>query len=207
MTAMPDSGIYLITRDTADTGKLLGVVQQALEGGVVLVQYRDKSGDQGRRVEQAHALVAACRPFQVPLLINDDVRLAGQVGAAGVHLGEHDVRIGTARAQLGAKALIGVSCYNDLSRAQALAALEPDYLAFGSFFDSPTKPDARRADPQLLRDARRLGLPVVAIGGINSSNGASLCAAGADLLAVISAVFDADDPALAARQMARCFDT
>lgn len=200
-------GVYLVTRETADDHALLAVVQAALDGGAVVVQYRDKSVDTARRLRQASALVAACRRHHVPLLINDDVDLAGAVDAAGVHLGEHDGDIATARAALGRDAIIGVSCYDDAARAAALAAGGADYLAFGAFFPSPTKPNARRADPSLFAQTAHLGLPTVAIGGIDGDNAGSLIAAGADLVAVISALFDADDPRAATRRIAALFTT
>lgn len=199
-------GLYLVTRETADSAALLHTVRAALRGGARLVQYRDKSADAGRRLEQARALAAACAEAGVPLLVNDDVGLALACGAAGVHLGEHDGAIADARARLGAGAIIGVSCYDSLERAQALAAQGADYLAFGSFFGSPTKPGARRAQPGLLRDASRFGLPRVAIGGITLANAGELIAAGADLLAVISAVADAADPESAAQAFTALYD-
>jgi thiamine-phosphate pyrophosphorylase len=197
--APPRRGLYLVTRETTDGAALLRTVEAALRGGARLVQYRDKSADAARRLGQAQALAAACAGAGVPLVVNDDVDLALACGAAGVHLGERDGAVADARARLGAGALIGVSCYDSLERAQALAAQGADYLAFGSFFTSPTKPGARRADPALLREAARFGLPRVAIGGITLANAGELVAAGADLLAVISAVADAADPEAAAR--------
>jgi thiamine-phosphate pyrophosphorylase len=200
-------GVYLVTRETPDDDALLAVVEAALEGGAVLVQYRDKSNDAARRRRQASALGSVCRRHAIPLLINDDVDLARAVGAAGVHLGEHDGAIATARAALGRDAIIGVSCYDDPERAAALAAAGADYLAFGAFFPSSTKPAARRARPGLLREARRFGLPTIAIGGIDGDNAASLIAAGADLVAVISAIFDAPDPRAATRRIKALFDS
>ncbi len=200
-------GLYLLTRETADTAALLRIVSAALDGGAVAVQYRDKSADPARRLAQARALVALCETRGVPLIVNDDVGLAARAGAAGVHLGEHDVSIAQARAVLGAAAIIGGSCYNDLARAARLAADGANYLAFGSFFDSSTKPAARRADPDLLREATRHGLPLVAIGGITAANCAPLVAAGASFLAVLGGVFDAHDPRAAAAGITSHFDT
>jgi thiamine-phosphate pyrophosphorylase len=128
------------------------------------------------------------------------------VGAAGVHVGEHDASLAAARAALGPDAIVGVSCYDDATRAAMLAAAGADYLAFGSFFPSPTKPHARRASTDLLSTAARHGLPRVAIGGITADNAGPLVAAGADLLAVISAVFDAPDPARAVRDFDHLFN-
>lgn len=198
-------GLYLVTRESADADALLRIVAAALEGGAVAVQYRDKSDDRARRLAQSRALVALCARFAAPLIVNDDVALAAEVGAAGVHLGEDDASIAHARQALGPHALIGVSCYDDPARAQRLARERVDYLAFGSFFPSPTKPAARRAGLDLLRGAGRLDLPRVAIGGITSDNARALIDAGADLLAVISAIFDADDPREAAHAFAALF--
>jgi thiamine-phosphate pyrophosphorylase len=203
--AAPLRGLYLVTRETADTQLLLRTVGAALDGGAVLVQYRDKSGDENRRLQQTTALIAACAARGVSLIVNDDVALALRVGAAGVHLGEHDDGVAQARTTLGPRRCIGASCYNDLARAHALAAQRPDYLAFGSFFDSSTKPGARRAPIAILGQARALGLPLAAIGGITPDNAQILIDAGADLLAVIGGVFDAPDPGAAARAIARRF--
>jgi thiamine-phosphate pyrophosphorylase len=198
-------GLYLVTRATDDDATLLRVVTAALAGGAVAVQYRDKSTDGSRRWRQARALRAACASACACFIVNDDVALAREVGADGVHLGEDDGTISAAREGLGSHAIIGVSCYDDLSRARALAAQGADYIAFGSFFSSPTKPVARRASPTLLTDSASLGIPRVAIGGITRDNAASLIAAGADLVAVISDIFDAPDPRVAASAYAALY--
>jgi thiamine-phosphate pyrophosphorylase len=200
-------GLYLITDDRRQGPAALGaVVEAALRGGARVVQYRDKSGDPGRRRAEAAALHALCRRYAVPFLVNDDVELAVAVDADGVHLGRDDQDIDAARRRLGEHRLIGVSCYNRFELAQAAAARGADYAAFGSFHPSPTKPQAVRAQPELLRRARReLALPVVAIGGISPENGAALVHAGADMLAVISAVCAAADIEAAARTFAACF--
>jgi thiamine-phosphate pyrophosphorylase len=150
------------------------------------LQYRNKRADAGLREQQAVALRGLCRGAGVPLIINDDASLAAKIGADGVHLGEHDGDIVAARALLGDGAIIGVSCYDELLRAEIAARTGADYIAFGAFFPSPTKPNARRAAPALLQAAARLGLPRVAIGGITPDNARPLIAAGADLIAVIS---------------------
>jgi len=200
---LPARGLYAIT-DGSRPG-LLAAVEGALEGGAAVVQYRDKSGDQERRQTEATELLARCRRFGVPLIINDDVELAAAIGADGVHLGEHDGDIDAARTRLGAAAVIGVSCYDSLDRARQLADAGADYLAFGAFFPSPTKPLARRADVSLLRAAASLGLPLVAIGGITPDNAQPLIEAGADFVAAISGVFAASDPSAAARRYANLF--
>jgi thiamine-phosphate pyrophosphorylase len=191
-------GLYLITPDDADTARLLLRVQPLLAHAACL-QYRNKTAIPALRREQAAALLPLCRATGVPFVINDDAELAAMIGADGVHLGEHDGAIAPARAMLGADAIIGVSCYDELARAERAAAEGASYVAFGAFHSSPTKPNARRASPRLLQAAARLGLPRVAIGGITPDNARPLVGAGADLLAVISGVFDAPDPLQAAR--------
>lgn len=198
-------GLYLITPDDADTPRLLARVAAVLPHAALL-QYRNKAADAALRRIQADALAALCRDHGVPLVINDDAALARAVGAAGVHLGEDDGDIAAARNLLGADAIVGVSCYDDLSRAGSAAAAGAGYIAFGAFFPSTTKPNARRATPGLLRDSAGLGLPRVAIGGITPDNAPELVDAGADLLAVIGGVFDAPDPVAAARTIRALFD-
>ena len=201
------SGLYVITEDRPQGPQAIGAaVAAALEGGARIVQYRDKSNDQDRRLAEARTLRELCRTRGAVLLINDDVRLAAAVDADGVHLGRDDGDIANARAQLPQGSLIGRSCYNQFALAQSAMTEGADYIAFGSFFASPTKPHAVRADAQLLDKARKeLALPTVAIGGISPENGAALVDAGADMLAVISAVFAAPDIAAAARAFAPCF--
>ena len=199
-------GLYLVTREEPDSARLLAIVAAALAGGAVAVQYRDKSLDREFRRAQARELVACCAQHDVPLIVNDDPELAREVGAAGVHLGEHDASLERARALLGPDALIGVSCYDDVARAHAAARAGAGYVAFGAFHASPTKPGARRADPSLLAATAGLGLPRVAIGGINRDNAAPLVSAGADLVAVISAIWDAPDPKAEALAFARLFE-
>jgi len=198
-------GLYAIT--DGPRVDLLAACEAALDGGATLLQYRDKTHDAPRRFAEARALVSLCSRFAVPLIVNDDVELAAAVRAAGVHLGEDDVDVASARGRLGADAIIGVSCYDSLDRARTLAAAGADYLAFGAFHPSPTKPNARKATLSLLRDAKAFGLPLVAIGGITAENGGAIVEAGADYLAVISAVFQATDTRAAARAFATLFAT
>jgi thiamine-phosphate pyrophosphorylase len=208
---MPDRprvrGVYAIA-DThiLSATRLLEAVAQAIAGGAALIQYRDKTHDPVRRAREARALQALCRTHGVPLLINDDVALAAEIGAAGVHLGREDAPIDAARRALGPTRLIGVSCYNELARALAAQAQGADYVAFGSFFPSPTKPQAVRAELALLRNARaQLHVPLVAIGGITPDNGAALLTAGADALAVITGIFQAPDVRAATARYAALF--
>ena len=202
----PPRGVYLITPDEADGARLLARVAPLLGHGPTWLQYRNKRADAAQRLAQATALQALCAQAGVPLIVNDDVALAQAVGAAGVHLGEDDGDLAAARAALGAGALIGASCYDDLALARAAAAVGASYVAFGAFFPTRSKVTTRRADPGLLRDAAALGLPRVAIGGVTPDNGHALVAAGADLLAVISGVFDAEDPRAALAAYRACFD-
>ncbi|MEH6421374.1 thiamine phosphate synthase [Pseudomonas sp. CGJS7] len=203
----PRRGLYAITPDEPDTAKLSTRVETVLEAGAAWLQYRNKTASPSLRREQALALQPLCRRYRVPLIVNDDWRLAAQIGADGAHLGEDDGELAAARAALGDAAILGASCYDDIELARAAAARGASYVAFGAFFVSPTKPNARRADPRLLQQAAPLNLPRVAIGGITPDNARILTAAGADLLAVISSVFDAADPAAAVRAYLSCFDS
>jgi len=196
-------GLYAIT--DGPRADLLDVCAAALDGGAAMLQYRDKTSDHARRSDEAHALQALCARHAVPLIVNDDVELVHAVGAAGVHLGEHDGDVSTARARLGAGAIIGVSCYDSAMRARQLAAAGADYVAFGAFFPSPTKPGARHADPSLLTDSATLGIARVAIGGITPDNARALIDAGADAIAVITALFGARDVRAAARRFSDLF--
>lgn len=198
-------GLYLITPDEPDTARLLTRVAPVL-GEAALLQYRNKAADAPLREAQARALLLACRSAGVPLIVNDDVALAHAVDADGVHLGEDDGDARGARALLGPGRIVGVSCYDAISRARAAAHDGADYVAFGAFFPSATKPGARRATPSLLDPSAGLGIARVAIGGITPDNAPALVAAGADLVAVISGVFDAPDPVAAARAYRAAFD-
>jgi thiamine-phosphate pyrophosphorylase len=201
-------GLYAI----ADTSQLRGsalldAVAAALRGGARIIQYRDKTTRPQRR-EEAAALRKLCNENDALLIINDDVSLAAEVAADGVHLGREDIALDKARTSLGKETIVGVSCYNQMSRAQRLVHAGADYIAFGAFFDSPTKPEAISADIGLITAAKRgLHVPVVAIGGITPENGAALVNAGADALAVISGVFAQPDPEQAARRYAALFAT
>jgi len=204
-STMPGTGLYAIT--DGPRGDLVEAARAALLGGASVLQYRDKTFDGARRLHEALALAQLCAEFESPLIVNDDVELALASGAAGVHLGEDDPGIAAARARLGPDAIIGVSCYDSLQRARDAAGAGADYLAFGAFFPSPTKPHAHRATPELLREAKAFGLPVVAIGGITPDNGGPLIEAGADFLAAISAVFGATDIRAAAQDFTTLFQT
>ncbi len=208
MNSAKIAGLYAIA-DTRylDEARLVARVRDAIAGGARVIQYRDKSADTARRARQAGALATLCRETETIFLVNDDVALAHDVGANGVHLGRDDAAFDNARAQLGAQTIVGVSCYNELPLALAAQAQGASYVAFGSFFPSNTKPHAVRATATLLREARvQLRIPIVAIGGITPQNGAELIDAGADALAVIEGLFGRDDTRAAATDYARLFE-
>ena len=199
-------GLYLVTPDLADADALVAAVAALLPARPALVQYRNKLADPSLRREQAERLLALCRGAGVPLVINDDLPLALAIGADGVHLGRDDGDPAAARRALGSGRILGVSCYNEWARAAAGAAAGVDYLAFGAMYPSSTKPHAPRAGLDLLARAKgEFSLPVAAIGGITLDNAAPLVAAGASLLAVISDVFSAPDPAARAAAYAGFF--
>lgn len=201
----PLRGLYLITPDEADTARLLARVALPLGAGIVLLQYRNKAADAALKREQATALQALCAQAGVPLVVNDDVALAAGIGAAGVHLGEDDGDIAAARARLGPHAIVGASCYDEIECAERAVATGASYVAFGAFFPTTTKVTTRRATLQLLHDAKPLGVPLAAIGGITPANARPLVEAGADLIAVVGGVFDAPDPLAAIRAYNACF--
>jgi len=200
------NGLYAITPDCADTADLLKRARLALSGGARVLQYRNKSGDVTLRSTQATALRQLTREFAATFIVNDDAQLAAQVDADGVHLGATDGELNAARTLLGAHKIIGVSCYNRALLARQAVTEGADYVAFGAFFPSTVKPDAVAADVGLLRWARaEFDVPLVAIGGITAQNGAALVDAGANALAVISAVFDAADIQMAAQDFSKFF--
>ncbi len=191
-----NSKVYAITDTQLLPGdKLFYAVAAALTGGCKLVQYRDKSGDQIRRLFEAKSLLALCIQHQAQLLINDDVSLAQEIGAHGVHLGQGDTNPVAARIILGSQAIIGVTCHDSLALAQQAIKDSANYIAFGRFFSSNTKPDARPAPVSLISDARKAfgKTPIAVIGGITLDNGKQLLDAGADMLAVCHSLFSADD--------------
>ena len=199
------NGLYAITDSSQE--QLVQEVELALKGGARIIQYRDKSSDSHKRLAQTEKLLDLCRRHSAYLIINDDVELASAVGADGVHLGQNDLDITSAREQLGDQAIIGVSCYNRLELATAAQEAGADYVAFGRFFTSKTKPQAVQAEIELLSEAKKkLQLPIVAIGGITPENGAPLIAAGADMLAVIHGVFGQRDIRAAAEQFEKLFE-
>ena len=201
------AGLYALTPELADTVELAARTELALSGGASAIQYRTKAASAGLKLEQAAALRALCSARGAIFIVNDDVELAHAVRADGVHLGRDDASLAAARARLGPAAIIGVSCYDELERAESAIASGGDYIAFGSFYPSRVKPNAVRAPLSLIAEAKARWpqAGIVAIGGITAANAPPLIAAGADAVAVISALYEAPDIALAARELAGCF--
>jgi thiamine-phosphate pyrophosphorylase len=200
------AGLYAITPDEAQTDTLISKVGQALRGGAAVVQYRNKVAGPGLRREQARALAALCRAAGAVFIVNDDLALALELDADGAHLGAEDGDLAEARRRLGPKKLLGASCYGRMELAEAAVHAGADYLAFGSVFASGTKPGAPRAPLAIFAEARqRFDLPLVAIGGINLQNTSQVFAAGANAVAVISALFDSGDIAERAAAFTRLY--
>jgi thiamine-phosphate pyrophosphorylase len=199
-------GLYAITPEVAEAGRLLRLVESALDGGARIVQFRVKSLARRDRLQRAQALLRLCRGRGVPLIVNDDLDLAQAIGADGVHVGREDPDPRSARERLPG-AIIGVSCYDQPALALAAAQAGADYVGVGSVFASRTKPDAARAGLAALTRARRaVEIPVAAIGGINAGNAGEAVHAGADMIAVITALFDAPDVRAAARALSQPFN-
>lgn len=207
-------GLYAVTPEhlVRAPERLLPAARTALRTGIALLQYRDKWNPPAQREALARDLLALCREFGTPLIINDDSALAVLIGASGVHLGNSDGAIDTARTALGPAALIGASCGNSLDRARSAVDAGASYVAFGRFFTSRSKPDAPPADLQTLHLAKEaLAVPVCAIGGVTPANAPALIGAGADLVAAIGGVFGdtadaAHDIEAAVRAYRRCFE-
>ncbi|MBX8501953.1 thiamine phosphate synthase [Pseudomonas lijiangensis] len=187
-------GLYAITDSTLLAGKFLTYVQAALDGGVTLLQYRDKTSDESRRLREASELLKLCEQYKTRLIINDDAELAARLGV-GVHLGQTDGSLPDARALLGHKAIVGATCHGKLELAEKAKADGATYVAFGRFFNSQTKPDAPAVPFDLLDQVRaKVHLPIAVIGGITQENAPQLVAHGADLLAVVNGLFGAENP-------------
>ncbi len=199
------AGLYAVTPSATDTPLLASRVDKAISGGAKIVQYRSKSENREMKLEQALALKPLCRRHSVPFIVNDDIELALEIDADGAHVGMNDCPVIEARKKLKGR-ILGVSCYDSLELAIDAQRLGADYVAFGSFFPSSTKPDAKKAPLSLLQMSKlSIKIPVVAIGGITSNNGACLIEAGADALAVVSSLFDAPDVGAAALQFSILF--
>lgn len=203
---MPIKGLYAVTPDIADTDLLIKKVEAALQGGVNVLQYRNKQANHKLQTQQARAILPLCRQYNVPLIINDSVKLSLTLDADGVHLGADDGNLAEVRARLGESKILGASCYNRFDLAIAAQNQGADYVAFGACFASNTKPNAPVADLSLFSQARaELSVPSVAIGGINLQNANQVIHAGADAIAVIQAIFAADDVRLATQQFSQLF--
>jgi thiamine-phosphate pyrophosphorylase len=200
-------GLYAITDEKLITEQnFTRSVELALQGGSRIIQYRDKSSNQSKRLQQASALRLLCNQYQAILIINDDVELAITVNADGVHLGKDDSAIRSARQRLGNNAIIGISCYDSISLALEAEKNSADYVAFGAMFSSPTKPDANNVSAEIISEAKQqINIPVCAIGGITSKNMPQLIQQGVDMVAVISALFSAADIKKAASSLDRHF--
>lgn len=201
-------GLYAITDSTLTPGdRLLDAAEAALSGGVRLLQYRDKHKSLDEQSKDARALRGLCDHYGALLIVNDDLNLAVECRADGIHLGKDDSRLEHARTLLGEQAVIGISCYNCVELALQAQADGADYIAFGRFFPSKTKPDTVQAQPELFQQAREAGLtiPMVGIGGIQQDNAQILLDAGADMLAVIHGIFGQKDIEQAASDLADLF--
>jgi thiamine-phosphate pyrophosphorylase len=200
-------GLYAITDPALlPPARLAAAVADAIAGGATVIQYRNKSAEPRRQLQEALMLAALCRDNGALFLVNDDLDLAEACGAQGVHLGQKDGDVAEARARLGASAVIGCTCHDSLSLALAAQDAGANYVAFGRFFPSHTKPLASAADVALLPQARaKLRIPIVAIGGVTVDNAPQLLSAGADAVAVIHALFAAQDIRARARQFAALF--
>ncbi|NOR42579.1 MAG: thiamine phosphate synthase [Gammaproteobacteria bacterium] len=188
-------GLYAITDQQLITEENFHAsVEATLQGGTRIIQYRDKSDKQNKRLQQAGLLRALCHQYHAICIINDDIELARAVNAHGVHLGKDDLSLTVARQILGENAIIGVSCYNDLDKAIAAENNKADYVAFGAIFSSTTKPEANVAGLDIITKAKQqLSIPVCTIGGITQENIRQVIQQGADMAAVISGIFSADD--------------
>jgi len=210
MTKFALEGLYAITDSVLmpNDNELLSRIEAALRGGTRIVQYRDKSDDAEKRLRQARALIDLCNQFDVPLLINDDSQLAKASGAAGVHLGQSDGLLTEARDLLGRDAIIGVTCHDSLNFAREGQQAGADYVAYGAFYASKTKPNASPAPLSLLAESKtQIKLPTVAIGGITVDNAAQTLAAGADMLAVVHSLLAAEDVEQQARRFSQLFSS
>lgn len=200
-------GLYIVTPDWDDTQKLLDTTEMALRGGAAVVQYRHKTADEALRREQAKSLLALCRSYQRPLIVNDHVDLCLALDADGVHIGGTDMSVAQVRAVLGIDKIVGASCYGDLQLARNAHRDGASYVAFGGFYPSRVKKYPVTTPSRIVNDSKSdVPLPVVVIGGMTEENAAPLVAGGADMVAAISSVYSAADPEMAARGFARLFD-
>lgn len=200
------SGLYAITPDIENTALLVTKVEAALQGGINILQYRNKLANHKLQTQQARALLPLCRQYNVPLIINDSVKLCLTLDADGVHLGADDGNLAEIRARIGNDKILGASCYNRFDLALTAQQAGASYVAFGACFASSTKPNAVVASLDLFKQAQtKLAVPSVAIGGITLENANQVIAAGASAIAVINALFAADDVKSATQQFTQLF--
>lgn len=201
-------GLYAVTPDEQDTDVLLAKVEAALLGGINILQYRNKQANHKLLTQQAQAILPLCRQYNVPLIINDSVKLCLALDADGVHIGAEDGNLSEVRTRLGPNKILGASCYNRFELALVAQQSGADYVAFGACFASKTKPNAPIASLDLFKLAQaQLHIPAVAIGGIILSNALQAIDAGASAIAVINAIFNNSDVKLSTQQFAQLFDT
>ena len=199
-------GLYAITPDMADTDLLLQKIEAALQGGINILQYRNKAASHKLQTQQARAILPLCRQYNVPLIINDSVKLCLTLDADGVHLGADDGNLSEVRARVGNDKILGASCYNRFDLALQAEKQGASYVAFGACFASETKPNAPVAGLDLFVKAKNeLNIPTVAIGGITLQNAPSVIHAGANAIAVINAIFNANDVKLSSQQFSLLF--
>jgi thiamine-phosphate pyrophosphorylase len=199
-------GLYLVTPNWDDTGRMVDITRRALDAGAAMVQYRHKEAGPELRLEQGAALLALCRRYRRPLVINDHVALCMSLDADGVHVGGTDMSVAQARASLGRDKIVGASCYGELALASAAERDGASYAAFGGFYPSPVKRYSFTTDPQLLVSARaELSIPIVVIGGMTPSNAAPLVARGAHMVAAITSIYGSAEPEAAARDFDSLF--
>lgn len=201
-------GLYAVTPDEPDTDVLLAKVEAALQGGINILQYRNKQANHKLLTQQAQAILPLCRQYNVPLIINDSVKLCLTLDADGVHIGAEDGNLSEVRTRLGPNKILGASCYNRFDLALTAQQAGADYVAFGACFASTTKPNAPVASLDLFKLAQaQLHIPTVAIGGITLTNVLQAIDAGASAIAVINAIFNSSDVKLSTQQFAQLFDT
>ena len=200
------NGLYAITPDIADSDLLLAKVEAALQGGINMLQYRNKTANHKLQTQQARAILPLCRQYNVPLIINDSVKLFLTLDADGVHLGADDGNLAEVRARIGSSKILGASCYNRFDLALQAQKAGASYVAFGACFSSNTKPNAPVAGLSLFARAKaELNIPSIAIGGITLQNASQVIAAGASAIAIINAIFGANDVKLTSQQLSQLF--
>ncbi len=199
-------GLYAITPDETNTDVLLKKVEAALQGGINLLQYRNKAANHKLLTQQARAILPLCRQYNVPLIINDSVKLCLTLDADGVHIGADDGNLAEIRTRIGEDKILGASCYNRFDLALSAEKQGANYVAFGACFASNTKPSAPAAGLVLFARAKKeLTIPTVAIGGITLQNAPQVIDAGASAIAVVNAIFGANDVKSASQQFSKLF--